>query len=245
MPDQASRYLLFALFALVSMIIGSIFLSSGTTSTVHASTVVSEVICKGATPSPVASPEATPSPVASPVAIEFDQIYLDLMIAQQQRLLTIALIAKDRSQSPEVEQLSQQIIDGTEPVVERLKDTRAAWFDQQPVLGEAAIMRALDDIGRAQPAVGGVPGAVEIVQGEGVVAELCSEFHDFDVHFLTELIDQLDHGILFSEAAKQLAGRDETKVIAALVIDTDQPFKDNAIAYRDLLLQGSPIPDDH
>jgi uncharacterized protein (DUF305 family) len=226
------------------MLVGSVLVGSRATPTVHASTVVAEVICKGATPSPVASPEAMPSPLASPIAIEFDQIYLDLMIAQQQRLITIALIAKDRSQSPEVDQLAQQIIDETEPPLERMGDTRVAWYDHLPVLEDTAMMGELDEIGRSRPAVGGVPGAVEIVQGMGVVADLCSEFDAFDVHFLTELINQLDSGILFSEAAKQLAGREETKVIAALVVKTDQPFKDSAIAYRDLLLQGSPIPDD-
>jgi uncharacterized protein (DUF305 family) len=181
----------------------------------------------------------------SPAAIEFDLIYLDLMIAQQARVRDLAKLAAVQAESPEVRRLGDETFDGTEPILDRLQDTRAAWFDGRPVLQDAALISALDEIGRLQPAVGGVPGAVEIVQGEGAIAELCAETGDFDVHVLTTLIEQLDGGILFSEAAKQLAGRDETKVIAALVVETDQPFKDGAIAYRDLLLQGSPIPADH
>jgi uncharacterized protein (DUF305 family) len=242
-PPKASLFLLLSLFALVSMIVGAILLGSQSTASVRASTVVAEVICNSATPSPAASPESMASP--SPVAIEFDQIYLDLMIAQQQRLLSIALIANERSQSPEVVQLSQQIVDSTSPILERLKDTREAWFADRPVLNDASLMSALDEIGRTQPAVGGVPGAMEIVLGERVVAELCAETTDFDQHFLTALIDQLDAGLLFSHAAGILAGRDETKVIVALVVETDDPLKNAAIAYRDALLQGSPIPADH
>jgi uncharacterized protein (DUF305 family) len=243
MPGKASHYLLFSLFALVSMIVGAILVGSPSTASVRASTVVAEVICNSATPGPVASPESMASP--SPAAIEFDQIYLDLMIAQQQRLLSIALIANDRSQSPEVGQLSEQIISATEPVLHRLQDTRTAWFADRPALEDAALMSALDEIGRTQPAVGGVPGAMEIVLGEGVVAELCEETTDFDQHFLAAIVDQLDAGLLFSHAAGILAGRDETKAIVALVVETDEPLKNAAIAYLDLLLQGSPIPDHH
>jgi uncharacterized protein (DUF305 family) len=195
-----------------------------------------------ATPS-AATPVIAASP--SPAAIEFDLIYLDLMIAQQARVRDLAKLAAVQAESPEVRRLGDETFDGTEPILDRLQDTRAAWFDDRPVLQDAALISALDEIGRLQPAVGGVPGAVEIVQGEGAIAELCAETSDFDVHFLTTLIEQLDGGILFSEAAMQLAGRDETKVIAALVVETEQPFKDNAISYRDLLLQGSPIPADH
>jgi uncharacterized protein (DUF305 family) len=199
-------------------------------------------MCDPAIGSPVpASPIASPSPVA----IEFDQVYLDLMIVQQNRLLDLAKLGVIRADSPEVKDLADEVFDSTEPIRDRLRDTREAWFGDRPVLQNAALIAALDDIARLQPGVGGVPGAVEIVQGDGVVMELCSETKDFDVQLLTDLIEQIDNGILFSEAAKELAGRDETKVIAALVGETDQPFKDNAIAFRDLLLQGSPIPDDH
>ena len=199
-------------------------------------------MCNPAIASPVpASPVASPSPVA----IEFDQVYLDLMIVQQNRLLDLAKLGVIRAESSEVQSLADEIFDSTEPIRDRLLDTRKAWFDDRPVLQDAALIAALDDIARLQPGVGGVPGAVEIVQGDDVVMELCSETEDFDVHLLTDLIDQIDNGILFSAAAQELAGRDETKIIAALVSETDQPFKDDAIAFRDLLLQGSPIPDDH
>jgi uncharacterized protein (DUF305 family) len=194
----------------------------------------------------IASPApATPVASPSPVAIEFDQVYLDLMIVQQNRLLDLAKLGVIRADSPEVKGLADEIFDTTEPIRDRLRDTREAWFDDRPVLQNADLIAALDDIARLKPGVGGVPGAVEIVQGDGVVMELCSEAEDFDVHLLTDLIEQIDNGILFSEATKELAGRGETKVIAVLVVETDQPFKDDAIAFRDLLLQGSPIPDDH
>jgi uncharacterized protein (DUF305 family) len=192
--------------------------------------------------SEASTPVALASP--SPVAIEFDQVYLDLMIAQQNRMRDLAKLGYLRAESPEVKQLADDLFSSTELIINRLRDTREAWFDDQSVLQDSDVMAALDEIGRLQPAVGGVPGAMQIVQSESVVMELCSVDDDFDVRFLTALIDQLDHGVLFSEAANELAGRDETKVIASLVIETDQPFKDIAIAFRDVLLHGSPIPED-
>lgn len=197
---------------------------------------------------PTAPPFATPritgngpgSP--SPVSVEFDLIYLDLMITQQQRVSEMARLGAVKTQTRELQRLSEQIIAGTEPILERLRGARAAGFDGVPVASGPDLMRELDEIGRQEPGAGGVPGAMEIVAGENIISGLCAAtFDDFDGVYVDALIEQLDAGIVLSGTAPDLAGHDETKAIASQIIEVDRPFEDGAIAIRDGILGGTPV----
>jgi uncharacterized protein (DUF305 family) len=176
----------------------------------------------------------------SPAALEFDLLYLDLMITQQQRISDMARLGAVKTQTRELQRLSEEIIAGTEPILERLREVRAARFDGVPVATGPDLMGKLDEIGRQQPGAGGVPGAMEIVAGNNIISQLCATDIDFDQAYVDALIEQLDAGIVLSGAALDLTDRDETKVIASEIIDVDRPFEDGVIAIRDSILNATP-----
>jgi uncharacterized protein (DUF305 family) len=189
-----------------------------------------------------ATPHVGQTASASPttVSLEFDLLYLDLMITQQQQVSDMARLGAVKTQTRELQRLSEEIIAGTERILERLREVRAARFDGVPVATGPDLMGKLDEIGRQQPGAGGVPGAMEIVAGNNIISQLCSTDIDFDQAYVDALIEQLDAGIVLSGAALDLADRDETKVIASEIIDVDRPFEDGAIAIRDSILNATP-----
>jgi uncharacterized protein (DUF305 family) len=177
----------------------------------------------------------------SPLPLEFDLLYLDLMITQQQRVVDMARLGAVKTQTQEVQKLSEEIIAGTEPILERLFDVRANRFDDAPVTTGPDLMDELDVIGRQQPGAGGVPGAMEIVAGNNIISDLCATDIGFDQAYIDSLIEQVDAGIVLSGAALDLARHDETRTIAAQIIEVDRPFEDGAIAIRDSILNASPV----
>jgi uncharacterized protein (DUF305 family) len=184
----------------------------------------------------------TASASPSPVSLEFDLLYLDLMITQQQRVSDMARLGAVKTQTHELQRLSEEIIAGTEPVLERLREVRAGSYDGAPSVTGPELMHGLDEIGRRQPGAGGVPGAMEIVAGDNIISDLCATTTvGFDQPYVDFLIEQLDAGIVLSGTVPDLAGRDETKAIASQIIDIDRPFEDGAIAIRDGILGGTPV----
>lgn len=190
-----------------------------------------------ATPRAQSSPAASPSPTGS----ELDPIYLDLMITQQQQVLDMARLGAVRSENRELQQLSERIIAGTEPLLDSLRSLRSNAFPESPRLSTTETMRELDEFSSSHLLKGGVPGAMVIVAGNNIINDLCFMAADFDQLYLDNLIEQFDAGIVLSQVAIDFAGNSLTSALAAEVVHADRPFEDAAIAVRSVIESGTPF----
>src|SRR3954452_4292604 len=75
---------------------------------------------------------ATPTPVAQPTtstrAAQFDQQFIDMMVGHHQASLEMARIAVNRSQRPEIRELSEALIAEEPAEIADMQQWRADWF---------------------------------------------------------------------------------------------------------------------
>jgi uncharacterized protein (DUF305 family) len=239
----SEKYRYVCLLVLAILILQPLAMTTHSVSAAQATPTAMCVIEATPTSLPIATPRVEDTsdlgPSPSPIFGEFDQIYFDLLITQQQTLLDLARLGAVRANSPELQQLSERTITKSESLLDFIQQAQVGVGSAG--LNGRELMARLDEVSRLHPASGGIPGAMEIISGESAVAQLCTINVNFDRYYLDALIEQIDAGIVLSQATIEYADLGITRVTAQFVVLADRPIEDGAIAIRDGILGATPV----
>jgi uncharacterized protein (DUF305 family) len=214
------------------------------------------VVAQGAaTPTPSSScetvtPEATPAMdhggmtgmgMGTPAAgmeTEFDQLYIDMMLAHHASVIALAQAALPRLTDPRLQEMAQAIITAQTNEQKELRSYREQWYgspDPKP-LDQAMMMELLPGMSESKMAEMKL-----LMDPNALVATFCAA-GDPNLAFIDLVIPHHQSAIAASEAALERATHDELKAFAQKVIEDQQREIDELMAIRaELTGTGTPI----
>ena len=201
------------------------------------------------TPSSVAGQEATPamtyscetamtaSPMASmegmtmgtPAAgdnhdmagasVEFDQLYIDMMVPHHESIIALAQAAGDWLTDERLRTIAANIITSQRAENEELRGYREQWYGSpDPMPMDASMMGMMTEM---IPAMEDMASMQMQMDPNAVVAAFCAG-EDPDLAFIDLTIPHHDMAIMASEAALKQATHPEIQEVAQRVIDAQQ-----------------------
>ena len=211
------------------------------------------------TPSGVAAQEATPTMTytceaamtASPMAgmegmamgtpaaaadhdmagasVEFDQLYIDMMIPHHASIIALAQAAQDRLTDERLQNIAANIITAQQAEIEELRGYREQWYGSPESMPMDESMMGM--MMEMMPGMGDMASMQMQMDPEALVATFCSA-EDPDLAFIDLTIPHHEMAILASEAALEQATHDEIRTIAERVIQDQQREIDELSAIR-------------
>jgi uncharacterized protein (DUF305 family) len=174
------------------------------------------------TPGPMAHemPMAT-TPAASTdhMAMEFDQMYIDMMIPHHQSIIAMAQAAQPRLTDERLQEIAQAVIDTQGTEISQLRDYRESWYgDPNPMPMDRPMMEAM---GQMMPDMGDMESMAAMMDAEAPVAAFCGAENP-DVGFIDLTIPHHEMAIAASEVALDQATQPEIQEVAQQVIDAQQ-----------------------
>jgi uncharacterized protein (DUF305 family) len=170
--------------------------------------------------------EATPGAMMGQV--EFDQMYIDMMIPHHESIMALAQVALPELEDPRLKEIAQAIIDTQGPEIEHLQQLRTEWYgsaDTMPMT-DASMAMMLE----AMP-VGTVDEMMMQMSAEAQVQAFCAA-PDKDLAFIDQVIPHHQMAIDSSAIAVEQAVHPELKAIAEDVIAAQQAEIDELQAIR-------------
>ncbi len=211
------------------------------------------------TPSGVAAQEATPtmtyscetamtaSPMASmesmtmgtPTAgddhdmasasVEFDQLYIDMMMPHHQSVIALAQAAGDRLTDERLQTIAANIITAQEAEIEELRGYREQWYGSlDPMPMDEGMMDMMMEM---MPGMGDMASMQTQMDPEALVSTFCGA-EDPDLAFIDLTIPHHEMAVMASEAALEQATHDEIRTIAERVIQDQHREIDELSAIR-------------
>lgn len=177
---------------------------------------------------PVAPPEASMggmegmamgTPMAG-MAMEFDQLYIDMMIPHHAAIMATAQAALERLQDPRLKEIAAAIVAAQGPEIEELRGYRQQWYGSPDPMPMDEHMMGM--LGEMMPGAGSMPDQMMTqMDSEAQVAAFCAG-GDPDLAFIDLTIPHHESAIAISEVALQRAVHPELKAVAQRVIDAQQ-----------------------
>jgi uncharacterized protein (DUF305 family) len=211
------------------------------------------------TPSSVAGQEATPTMTyscettmtASPMAgmegmtmgtpaagddhdmagasVEFDQLYIDMMMPHHQSIIALAQAAGDRLTDERLQTIAGNIITAQQAEIEELRGYREQWYGRpDPMPMDEAMMGMMMVM---MPGMGDMASMQMQMDPNALVTTFCGA-EDPDLAFIDLTIPHHEMAIMASEAALDQATHDEIRTIAKRVIQDQQREIDELNAIR-------------
>lgn len=157
------------------------------------------------------STTAVPTPGTN---MEFDQMFIDMMVPHHQAAIDMALLAQEKAEHPELKQMAAQIIADQENEIEQLKTWRQEWYgsDSTPLMSEMPML----------------PGMNEMAHGSLTmdmtmdVEKLRLTSESFDLMFIDLMISHHQMAIDAAMMAEQQATREEVRDLAQKIIEKQQ-----------------------
>ena len=198
-----------------------------------ATTFVGDGAAQEVTPTPVALPSADAvcadvlaagTPVAGAMLvvlpeaeIAFDLLLLDLLIPHHETTLQIATIASERGQHVEVRELAARVFTAQTAELAQLRGWRDAWFPGAPALDATTMIAVLDQTMGADPGMGGVAGAADVLAPRDLVPLCMADTAEFDAVFLETMMAHQQGAALLAGEAIARSERTEVRELAATV----------------------------
>jgi uncharacterized protein (DUF305 family) len=177
---------------------------------------------RGSTPSAMThemSMRATPEAGMDHMAMEFDQMYIDMMIPHHQSIIAIAEAAQPRLTDERLQEIAQAVIETQGAEIEHLREYREAWYgDPNPMPIDEAMMGAMEQM---MPGMGDMESMAAMMDVQALVAAFCVAENP-DVGFIDLTIPHHEMAIAASEAALKQATHSEIQEIAQQVIEAQQ-----------------------
>ena len=178
------------------------------------SLLVMVVVCSWvlmACQSAAVSTTAVPTPGTN---MEFDQMFIDMMVPHHQAAIEMALLAQEKAEHPELKQMAAQIIADQKNEIEQLKTWRQEWYgsDSTPPMSEMPML----------------PGMKEMAHGSLTmdmtmdVEKLRLTSESFDLMFIDLMISHHQMAIDAAMMAEQQATREEVRDLAQKIIEKQQ-----------------------
>jgi uncharacterized protein (DUF305 family) len=211
------------------------------------------------TPSGVAAQEATPTMTyscetamtASPMAgmegmamgtpgaggdhdmagasVEFDQLYIDMMMPHHESIIALAQAAKDQLTDERLQTIAANIITAQQAETEELRGYREQWYGSPEAMPMDASMMGM--MMEMMPGMRDMASMQMQMDPDALVTTFCGA-EDPDLAFIDLTIPHHEMAIMASEAALELATHDEIRTIAERVIQDQQREIDELSAIR-------------
>jgi uncharacterized protein (DUF305 family) len=171
----------------------------------------------------------TPAAGMDHMVMEFDQMYIDMMIPHHQSIIAMAQAALPRLQDDRLREIAQAVIEEQGAEIEQLQEYREAWYgDPNPMPMDEAMMAAMDEM---IPGMGDSESMGTMMDAEALVAAFCAA-ENSDLGFIDLTIPHHEMAIQASEAAMERAAHDEIRMVAERVIEDQQREIDELTAIR-------------
>ena len=161
--------------------------------------------------------------------VEFDQLYIDMMIAHHGSIIALAQAAQPELSDPRLIQITQNIIDTQSTEITELRRYRQQFYgDPQPM---AMDQHGMDMMMQAMPGMGSMEDMMFQMDAQAQVNAFCAA-DDPDVIFIDLTIPHHEMAIASSEMALDQAVHQEIKDFAQRVITDQQKEIEELTAIR-------------
>jgi uncharacterized protein (DUF305 family) len=161
--------------------------------------------------------------------VEFDQLYIDMMVPHHASIIALAQAAQDRLTDERLQPIAPNIITAQQAEIEELRGYREQWYgNPEPMPMDASMMGMMTEM---MPDMGDMASPQTQMDPEALVTTFCSA-EDPDVAFIDLTIPHHEMAIMASEAALEQATHDEIRTIAERVIQDQQGEIDELSAIR-------------
>jgi uncharacterized protein (DUF305 family) len=150
--------------------------------------------------------------------IDFDLLFIDLMIPHHESAVDMAIIAAERGQHVEVRDLAGEIITTQSAEIAQLRAWRDAWYPGAPVLDETATVAALDALMMESPGMGGMAGAAEMLAPHDLMPLCMADTAEFDALFLEGMMPHHQGAVLLATEALNRSQRPEVIALDNAII---------------------------
>lgn len=185
---------------------------------------------------PAATPAATPGMMEHGMGtqemmheMEFDQLYIDMMIPHHESIIAMAEVALTELEDPRLQEIAQTIIDTQEPEQDELAALRAEWYgSMEPAMMDDMMMSMMME---AMPGMGNADEMMMQMSPELQVQAFCAA-EDKDLAFIDMTVAHHQMAIDASETAVEQAVHPEIQAFAERVIADQQREIDELEAIR-------------
>jgi uncharacterized protein (DUF305 family) len=172
----------------------------------------------------------TPQPMEdTTVMIEFDQLYIDMMLPHHGSIIALAQAALPRLTDPRLKEMAQNIIDTQSAEQIELSGYRQAWYGSAtPDTSEHSMMLMIDAMPEMNSSMDTMAQQMDASQQ---IATFCSAT-DPDLAFMEQVIPHHQMAIDGSKDALKQAVHPETKAFAEKVIRDQQAEIEQLVKIR-------------
>ena len=171
----------------------------------------------------------TPGAMDMDMEVEFDQMYIDMMIGHHGGIIGLAEVAQAEVQDPRLQEIARTIIDVQSAEQEELSGLRAEWYGSpEPAPMDDMMMSMMME---AMPGMGTADEMMMQMDPAQQVQAFCAA-EDKDLAFIDMTIAHHQMAITSSEAALEQAVHPEITAFAERVIADQQAEIDELEAIR-------------
>ena len=180
----------------------------------------------------------TPAAGMDHMEMEFDQMYIDMMIPHHQSIIAMAQAALPRLQDDRLREIAQAVIEDQGAEIAQLQEYRKAWYGEPtPMPMDEAMLTAMEQM---MPGMGDMEAMAAMMDAEALVAAFCAS-ENADLGFIDLTIPHHEMAIVVSEAAVEQATHPEIKEVAQQVIDAQEREIDELTAiHQELTGEATP-----
>lgn len=183
-----------------------------------------------------ATDPGTPTVGVDHLAMEIDQMYIDMMIPHHQSIIALAEAALPRLQDERLREIAQAVITAQQPEIDELRALRDAFYgDPEPMPMDRAMMDAMMEMMEMMPGMSGTMDEMASqmtsdemasqmasqMNAETQVAAFCAAANP-DLAFIDLTIPHHQMAIDSSEVVLDQAEHPEIRDVAQRVIDAQQ-----------------------
>jgi uncharacterized protein (DUF305 family) len=153
------------------------------------------------------------------MSVEFDQLYIDMMMPHHQSIIAMAQAARDRLADERLIAIAENIINSQQAETVELQELRETWYgspDAMP-MDEAMMGMMMEEL----PGMGAMAAMQQMMDPHALVEAFCAG-EDPDLAFIDLTIPHHEMAIAASEAAREQATHEEIRTIAERVIQAQQ-----------------------
>ena len=171
-------------------------------------------------------------------SVEFDQLYIDMMLPHHESIIALAQAAQDRLTDERLQTIADNIITAQSAENEELRGLREKWYgsaESMPM--DESMMGMMTEM---MPGMGDMAAMQMQMDPQALVAAFCAG-EDPDQTFIDLVIPHHEMAIQSSEAALEQATHEELRAIAEQVIQAQQAEIDELEGIRaELTGEGTP-----
>jgi uncharacterized protein (DUF305 family) len=170
----------------------------------------------------------TPAAGMDHMAMEFDQMYIDMMIPHHQSIIAMAQAALPRLQDERLREIANAVVETQGAEISQLQEYRETWYgDPNPM--------PMDEM---MPGMGGMEAMAAMMDAEALVVAFCAA-ENADLAFIDLTIPHHEMAIAASEATLEQATHPEIQEVAQQVIDAQKREIEELTAIRQRLAESA------